>query len=196
MTAGITAVMGRIAEITGGVISVAQQSPGFAGLLAAQVEADAPSANMPPAYPTHATQSAASNGTLPWAAWQWMPSIERAAREEGVDPKLLTALVWTESGFSPTAVSPAGAIGLTQLMPPTADALGVNPYDPEQNLRGGARFLREMIDRFGRVDHALAAYNAGPTRTAATLAAGENLTVGSGYAQTVLDRYHALGGTR
>jgi len=74
----------------------------------------------------------------------------------------LSALVKNESGGNPEAVSPAGAIGLTQLMPGTAEGLGVDPYDPEQNLLGGARYLRQQFDRFGSWDLALAAYNAGP----------------------------------
>lgn len=194
MTTGFSSVMGRIAEITNGALSPARPGRGFAGILAAQVELAPNSSSGAVPGPTYPASAARTGETVPPSAWQWMPSIERAAREEGVDPKLLAALVWTESSFSPTAVSPAGAVGLTQLMPPTAEMLGVDPYDPEQNLRGGARFLREMLDRFGNADLALAAYNAGPTRTAATLAAGKTVTLGSGYARTVLDRYHSLGG--
>lgn len=198
---GMTAVMGRIAQIAN-VVASPRTAGGFAGVLAAHVDvspaqysATRPS-GLAPSVSLTAVGTTPNNPALPPAAWQWMTSIDRAARAEGVDPKLLTALVWTESSFSPTAVSPAGAIGLTQLMPPTAEMLEVDPYDPEQNLRGGARFLRHMIDRFGRVDHALAAYNAGPTRIASTLSAGEPITVGADYAQTVIDRYHALGGTQ
>lgn len=87
-----------------------------------------------------------------------------AARQEGVPPALLAAVVELESGFNPRAISPAGAKGLTQLMDGTARALGVtDPYDPWQNLVGGARYLREQLGRFsGNVALALAAYNAGP----------------------------------
>ncbi|EPR15996.1 hypothetical protein M527_22600 [Sphingobium indicum IP26] len=76
---------------------------------------------------------------------------------------LLDALVWTESRYNPLAVSPAGAAGLGQLMPATAKELGVfNRFDPMANIFGAARYLRQMLDRFGVVHLAVAAYNAGP----------------------------------
>jgi hypothetical protein len=84
------------------------------------------------------------------------------AAEEGVDPSLLMRMMMQESGGSANAVSGKGARGLMQLMPDTAKMLGVNPDDPEQNVRGGARYLRMMLDEFGTVPLALAAYNAGP----------------------------------
>jgi hypothetical protein len=88
----------------------------------------------------------------------------RIAQEEGIDPDLFERLVRQESGFQPSVVSSAGAIGLAQLMPGTARELGVDPLDPEQNLRGGARYLRQQMDTFGDTRLALAAYNAGPGR--------------------------------
>lgn len=89
---------------------------------------------------------------------------ELAARFD-LSPSLLEALVWQESRWRENAVSPAGARGLAQLMPGTARYLGVNPDDPFANLEGGARYLREQIDRFdGDLEKALAAYNAGPGR--------------------------------
>lgn len=88
--------------------------------------------------------------------------VRRIARQEGVDPPLLRALIRQESGNNRRARSPAGAIGRTQLMPGTARGLGVNPYNDTQNVRGGARYLRQQLDRFGNVRKALAAYNAGP----------------------------------
>ena len=89
--------------------------------------------------------------------------VQQAATSNGLDPDLLDALVQQESGYSATARSKAGALGLTQLMPDTAAGLGVtNPFDPAQNLNGGARYLKQQIDRFGDIGHALAAYNAGP----------------------------------
>jgi soluble lytic murein transglycosylase-like protein len=90
--------------------------------------------------------------------------ITAAARKYGLDPALLAGLVKQESGFNPTAGSPAGARGLTQLMPGTAAGLGVtNVLDPAQSLDGGAKYLRQQLDAFGGdVARALAAYNAGP----------------------------------
>jgi soluble lytic murein transglycosylase-like protein len=90
--------------------------------------------------------------------------INAAAASNGIDPALLKGLVSQESGFNPNARSGAGAVGLTQLMPGTAATLGVtNPLDPAQSLQGGAKYLREQLDRFGGDEKlALAAYNAGP----------------------------------
>ena len=82
-----------------------------------------------------------------------------------LSPSLIEALVWQESRWRANAVSPVGARGLAQLMPGTARDLGVNPDDPFANLEGGARYLREQLDRFdGDLEKALAAYNAGPGR--------------------------------
>lgn len=119
----------------------------------------------PLAWPMAPGAAGASTGVPPEAARaRWRPAIESAALQAGVPVELLEALVWTESGFRPDAVSSAGAIGLTQLMPGTAAGLGVDPHDPTQNLVGGARYLRQQLDRFGDVGLALAAYNAGPGR--------------------------------
>jgi soluble lytic murein transglycosylase-like protein len=90
--------------------------------------------------------------------------IDQHCGTQDLEPKLVRALIQVESAWNPVAVSRAGAMGLMQLMPDTAALLDVaDPYDPDQNVRGGTLFLRRMLDRFGgRVDLALAAYNAGP----------------------------------
>lgn len=92
------------------------------------------------------------------------PLIERAATEHGIESELLDALVQTESNYDPAAVSNKRAVGLTQLMPDTARGLGVtNVFDPAQNLRGGAKYLAQMLKQFdGDQVKAIAAYNAGP----------------------------------
>ncbi len=85
-----------------------------------------------------------------------------AGARHGVDPALLAAVAKVESGFDSSAVSPAGATGLMQFMPATARGLGVDPADPASSVDGAARYLRQLTDRFGSTDLALAAYNAGP----------------------------------
>ncbi len=92
--------------------------------------------------------------------------IHRASRENALTPDLLRAVIRRESSFQPCAVSRAGAMGLMQLMPNTALDLGVrNPFDAEENVSGGAKLLRSLIDRYGGdLSLALGAYNAGPAR--------------------------------
>ena len=113
------------------------------------------------------------------------------ASREGVDPALVEAIITVESDFNPRAVSPKGAMGLMQLMPQTASRYGVsNPFDPQENLTGGIRYLRDLLRTFGGdLPRALAAYNAGETAV---------LTYGGlppyretrEYVQKVLARYH------
>lgn len=90
-------------------------------------------------------------------------AIARAASHYSLSADLLEAVAWQESRFRSAAVSPKGAVGVMQLMPATARALGVDPHDVVQNIHGGAAYLGQMLNRYGgNVELALAAYNAGP----------------------------------
>ena len=116
--------------------------------------------NVPPA--NRAAQPAASRPKVP-AEQRFAPLIEQAARQHGVQADLIRAVIGAESAYEPMALSPKGAAGLMQLMPATARRYGVKDvWDPAQNIHGGARYLGDLISRFGNdVPLALAAYNAG-----------------------------------
>lgn len=96
---------------------------------------------------------------------RYAPLVAQLSARYDLSPALIEAVVWQESRWRENAVSPAGARGLAQLMPGTAREMGVNADDPVANLEGGARYLREQLNRFdGDLERALAAYNAGPAR--------------------------------
>lgn len=117
-----------------------------------------------PAAPIEAAPDSEA-ATAPLAPAGYAGALHRSAARYGLNPVLFEALVWQESRWNPGAVSSKGAVGLTQLMPATARALGVDPRDPLANLDAGARYFRLLIDHFGGdVRLALAAYNAGPAR--------------------------------
>jgi soluble lytic murein transglycosylase-like protein len=93
---------------------------------------------------------------------RYAPDIERIARQNKLEPALVHAVISAESGYNPRAVSPKGAMGLMQLMPGTARRFGVqDAFDPVSNIKGGARYLRVLLDQFKNVKLVLAAYNAG-----------------------------------
>lgn len=138
---------------------------GWIAVLPADIDRIEPDAPEPDEEPAKASAKAASGENDALAS-----AIERFAAEAGLPTGLVRAVIWAESGFQHSAVSPEGAIGLMQLMPETASDLGVDPYDSSQNLRGGTAYLRQMLERFeGDEDQlvkALAAYNAGPGQVA------------------------------
>ncbi|MBU6318963.1 MAG: lytic transglycosylase domain-containing protein [Alphaproteobacteria bacterium] len=119
------------------------------------------SAPIRPQSPPPETKSGRAGPAAPPASL--IPLLETAGREAELSTRLLEAVSYVESRFNPGARSPKGAIGLMQLMPGTAQDLGVDPADPVQNASGGAQYLRRMLELFDdNVELALAAYNAGP----------------------------------
>lgn len=119
------------------------------------------------------------------------PLIRQAEARYHLPPRLLQALVWQESRFNPMAISSAGAAGLAQLMPGTARELGVsNRHDPAQNIDGGARYLKQMLNRFGAIHLALAAYNAGPGAVSRVGGIPKNRET-QAYVKSVIERWMA-----
>ncbi len=180
----ITRVQQRIAQLQKSFMGL-QQVPGAAGFdaqlqqaIAAQKAAEAAKgqasgANAAPAaakadaaksaLPVNVGTGLKAVSDLPAADGDLATMVQEAARDQNVDARLVNAVAQAESGGDQSAVSPVGAIGVMQLMPDTAAGLGVNPYDKKQNIEGGAKYLREMLDTFGGdVKKAVAAYNAGP----------------------------------
>lgn len=125
-----------------------------------RVERDAPR----PSAPETASQPSRASAQQP----DTPAGIERIAASEGLPGSLLQAVAYAESGLQQDAVSEKGAIGIMQLMPGTAAELGVDPHSPQENVMGGARYLKAMLDRYAgdeeQLVKALAAYNAGPGR--------------------------------
>lgn len=126
----------------------------------------------------------------------YLPAIYGAEARHSLPPGILDSLIWAESGYNPFAVSPVGAVGPAHLMPGTAKDLGVaNRYDPSASINGGARYLRQMLDKFRTIHLALAAYNAGP---GAVLRAGGIPLNGEtpGYVARVMRRWTAIASTK
>jgi soluble lytic murein transglycosylase-like protein len=152
----VETVGARLAEIDGLMAAVRTGTPGAAAPTTSFAQTlQTAQATTPVAT---AAASAGAGTATPYDA-----QISAAATQYGVDPALLKGLIRQESNFDPAARSPAGATGLTQLMPGTASSLGVDATDPTQAIDGGARYLKQQLDRFGGdAAKALAAYNAGP----------------------------------
>ncbi|HVA36990.1 MAG TPA: lytic transglycosylase domain-containing protein [Candidatus Dormibacteraeota bacterium] len=162
--ADLSTCLNRIAQITGAPAAPAPPSGAapsegagsFADVLRRELEAGpggAPEFGGRAVEAFYPTSSTAYGGLVQASAERW-----------NVDPALVNAVIANESGFDPRATSKVGAMGLMQLMPSTAAGLGVtDAYDPAQNIAGGVRYLRGLLDRFnGNLPLAIAAYNAGP----------------------------------
>ena len=117
----------------------------------------------PSTYAVHGTIAVLTTDTSTAKSAPYEAAITEHARRQQVAADLVRAVIQVESAFNPVAVSSKGAMGLMQLMPATARDLGVaNPFDPEQNIRGGVKYLKQLLERFdNKVELALAAYNAG-----------------------------------
>ena len=114
-----------------------------------------------PAVPAPAAMAPAASSAQPSLSPTEL--ADAAADKYGLPRQLVRSVMAAESNFQQQAISPKGAIGLMQLMPETAALLGVDPFDPVQNVDGGTRYLRDLLERYnGGLHHALAAYNAGP----------------------------------
>jgi soluble lytic murein transglycosylase-like protein len=141
--------------LSGGITPQLQaQKPQAPNLIELATPKPHPQPQQPHQQPQHAATPQADHS-------QVAQYIQQASRFSGVDPGLLAAVSYVESSYNPNAQSPVGAIGYMQLMPETAKGLGVNPYDPMQNMVGGARYLRQLYQQYGNWYSALAAYNGG-----------------------------------
>ena len=165
--AEIAAVQNRIAEITGAPAPGSVQpepaaAPRFANALAAALRPANPALGLAPGGPDGPGSGAPAAAPVPPA--QIDALVQQNAATWQVEPALIKAVIANESGFNAAATSSVGAQGLMQLMPATAASLGVrDAYDPAQNVAGGTRYLRGLLDRFnGDKRLAIAAYNAGP----------------------------------
>jgi soluble lytic murein transglycosylase-like protein len=158
MAEGVERVRARIEQIQALIEKAGASNEEFGRELERAVEGERPS------DPSETAVAAArTHAARPVAPAELAPVIAEAAEKSGLSQALISAVISAESGFRPDAVSPAGARGLMQLMPGTARALGVaDPFDPQQNVLGGARYLEQQLRQFGSIEKALAAYNAGP----------------------------------
>ena len=185
------ALLGAAAPAHADVMEIGPNGPRWiSGALAveapAEIGSDVVELSADFAVPPQAIADAARQaGVVPRV---YAAKVDELSRRFDLSPTLIEALVWQESRWNAAARSPVGARGLAQLMPGTARYLGVNPDDPLANLEGGARYLREQLDRFdGDIEKALAAYNAGPGRV---IAAGgiPRIRETQGYVASIMGR--------
>ncbi len=160
ISAELSAVASRIEQITGSPVQIPGLPQGQNGgtSFAAALQSELAASSAAP------TSAVAANAPAMVPPTQIDALVNDNAQSAGVDPALVKAIIANESGFNANATSNTGAQGLMQLMPGTAAALGVdNAYDPEQNVAGGTKYIKEMLTHFnGDVRLAVAAYNAGP----------------------------------
>ncbi|MDE0102033.1 MAG: lytic transglycosylase domain-containing protein [Bryobacterales bacterium] len=156
-------------EIEGERVRLRMANGGWIGLSAGQIAEIAPDTRQSSSRPPRTTpvpRASADPRKSRNPADDLTQAIDRVSGETGVPAELVRAVIWAESGFRQDAVSAKGAVGMMQLMPDTATELGVDPTDMTGNLRGGTRYLRQLLERYsggsGQLVKALAAYNAGP----------------------------------
>jgi soluble lytic murein transglycosylase-like protein len=156
----VAEAVARVSQIEALIASAGAGSPSPSAATSTSFDQQLAQATTAQAATSTTTSAAdAGSGSVPYE-----DLINSAASKYGIDPAVLKGLIKQESGFNPNAGSPAGAQGLTQLMPGTAASLGVTDvHDPAQSIDGGAHYLKMQLDRFGGdYSKALAAYNAGP----------------------------------
>jgi len=142
------------------------EKPNFSQELKKQItENPAPQEVKTETIPPTPEQTKSSQTTKPLAKKKpsLLSFIEKEAKARNIDPDLVKAIIKAESNFNPKAESPKGAMGLMQIMPSTAEALGItNPFNPFENIKGGITYLQELSRIFKKKEHVIAAYNAGP----------------------------------
>jgi soluble lytic murein transglycosylase-like protein len=210
--AAVAAIQGRFAsmvESATAAVSTADAASGSPDALASTVRTDTvgtPATTLATPAASAAAGTAAGTTTAPlsgtWAArvpnergQALVPAIAATAQKYGLDPAFLAAVFWTESSYTPDVVSPTGAIGLGQLMPQTAQWLGVDPWDPMQNMEGSARLYRYYLDKYdGNVELSISAYAAGPGAVAQAGGIPDDFT--ADYIVKLLGRRDYLNGLR